>query len=341
MKKSTDDVRSLQQGAKSPQRLGLHVGKGENAGTSEPVRFDFPPDPFAGIQLRTIPGEQIQAQLTFVALDRLLDLSGFVHRMTIPDQKDGGFASHHQTVQKAANDIGIHPFLFDHEPHPATPIHGTDHVEVVSRTGALHHGCMPFDAPGRSRMIVAAKARFVCKPDLRFHLLGFLFDRGIILLNPLAHALRVLLIGLPQRLLGRDAQLCQKTAHRIGTQANPIFHVNQRADGIAGPQGKWKIILARVFADHGSIDPLDHVAFELTGAAASLLGIQGIPAASPEHGQPIVNRRSAEPESAHNHFRAFPALNPCDCSLTKIGQDIVLKLSAIQFFRGRSYTTYA
>jgi len=166
MKKSADDIRSLQQGAKGPERLGFHVGKGEDAGTAEPVRFDFPPDPFAGIQLRTIPGEQIQAQLAVVALDRLLDLSGFVHRMTIPDQKDGGFASRHQTVQKAANDIGIHPFLFDHEPHPAAPIHGTDHVEAVSRTGALHHGRMPFDTPGRSRMIVAAKTRFVCKPDL-------------------------------------------------------------------------------------------------------------------------------------------------------------------------------
>lgn len=68
MKKPTDDVRSLQQGAKCPQRPGFHVGKGENAGAAEPVRFDFPPDPFAGIQLRTIPREQIQAQLTFVAL---------------------------------------------------------------------------------------------------------------------------------------------------------------------------------------------------------------------------------------------------------------------------------
>ena len=138
-----------------------------DAGTAEPVRFDFPPNPFAGIQLRTIPGEQIQAQLTFVALDRLLDLSGFVRRMTIPDQKDGGFASHHQPVQKAANDLGIQPFLFNHEPHPATPIHGTDHVEAVSRTGASHHRRLPLDAPGRPRMVVTAQARFIGKPDLR------------------------------------------------------------------------------------------------------------------------------------------------------------------------------
>ena len=110
MKKSADDIRSLQQGAKGPQRLGFHVGKGEDAGTSEPVRFDFPPDPFAGIQLRTIPGEQIQAQLAVVALDRLLDLSGFVHRMTIPNQKTGALLPAIRRFKKRQMTSAFTPF---------------------------------------------------------------------------------------------------------------------------------------------------------------------------------------------------------------------------------------
>ena len=51
------------------------------------------------------------------------------------------------------------------------------------------------------------------------------------------------------------------------------------------------MIQKKVFADHGLIDPLEHVAFQLTGTAASLLGIQGSPTVGSKH-QGIVLKLS-------------------------------------------------
>jgi hypothetical protein len=54
----------------------------------------------------------------------------------------------------------------------------------------------------------------------------------------------------------------------------------------------------------------------------------------------IVNRRTAEPQSAHDHFWALSVLNTGYRAFAKLCQDIVLKLSAIYFFHGRAYTTH-
>ena len=137
-KKASDNVRTVQQEAKRTQGFRFHIVKGENAGATEPMRFDFPPHTFARIQLRTIRGEQMQACLCSSQL--FCNFAGLVHRMTIPDQKDGGFAPNHQTVQKAADHIGIHPFFLDHKPYPAAPVHGADHVETISCTRTAHNG---------------------------------------------------------------------------------------------------------------------------------------------------------------------------------------------------------
>ena len=188
-------------------------------------------------------------------------------------------------------------------------------------------------------MIIASQTRFVCKPDLRFQFLGFFLNCGIFFLNPLAYALRVLLIGSPQRLLGCDSQLGKKPTNRICAQTDPKLFVDQRTDGISGPQGKRKVILPRVFTYHGSINPFDHVSLQLARAAASLLGIQGLPTSCPVHCQPVVYASTAEPQSLHNDFRAFPILNHCYRSLTKLGQHIMLKFSAIHVFHGPCYTT--
>jgi len=160
-------------------------------------------------------------------------------------------------------------------------------------------------------------------------------------LNPLAHALRVLLIGLPQWLLRRDAQLRQKAADRVGTQANPVSLVDQGANRIARPQRKGEVILTRVPAGHGPVDPLDHVALQLPGASASLLGIQGIPATRPVLRQPVVNAGTGKPQGLHDHLRALAALHPCDRTLAKLGQDIMSELSAIHLFHGRWSITSA
>jgi hypothetical protein len=73
----------------STQSLGFHVGESKNASSPQSVRFNLSPNAFARIQLRTVAGQQIHAQLSLIALKFLGDLAGLIGRMAIPNHKNG------------------------------------------------------------------------------------------------------------------------------------------------------------------------------------------------------------------------------------------------------------
>jgi hypothetical protein len=67
----------------------VHVGESKDASPCKSVRFHFSPNAFARVQLRTIAGQQVHAQLSLIAPNFLSDLTGLMGRMTIPNQKNG------------------------------------------------------------------------------------------------------------------------------------------------------------------------------------------------------------------------------------------------------------
>src|SRR3972149_5003902 len=76
----------------------------------------------------------------------------------------------------------------------------------VPRPRPTHHGGLPFQSPGCPRVIIATQPRFICKPDFRSQLFGFLGNRRIFFLNPLPYPFGILLVGPPQGLLRSNSQ---------------------------------------------------------------------------------------------------------------------------------------
>jgi len=339
MKEASNFIRATGQMTQSAYCFGFHVRESENASSPQPMRFDFSPNAFARVQFRTIPRQSIDAQLSLIATHLFGYFSRLMRRMTIPNQKDGLRSSRHQAIQKSANDFPIHFIFFNHKSHPASPIYHAQHVQPIPRTRTPHHRRLPLRPPGGSRMIIASQPRFIRKPYLRPHPLGFFHNRRIFLLDPLPHPFRILLVRSPQRFLGGNSQLGQQTPHRVGAQANTIPPMNQGCDGVAGPQGKGKLILPRVRPNHRPIDPGNHAPLQQAGAASSFAGLQSMPATSPIHRQPVIDASPGKSHRFYDNFGAFPTLHPSYGSFSKFRQNFMLQLSAIHCFliHGRYY----
>jgi len=164
----------------STQSLGFHVGESKNTRSPHPMRFNLPPNAFARIQLRTIPGQQVHAQLSLVAPNFFGDFGGFMVGVAIPNQKYGLRASHHQAVRESADHFPVQSAFFNHKPHSAPPIHHAEHVQSIPRARSMHHRGLSLASPGRPCMKIAAQPRFVSEPDLRSQLLAFPGNRWIV-----------------------------------------------------------------------------------------------------------------------------------------------------------------
>src|SRR4030042_82545 len=99
----------------STQSLRFHIGQSKDASSTHPMRFDLPPNALIRVKLWAIARQQIQTQLSLIALNLLGNFSRFMDGMTIPNQKDDFRTSNHQTVQKPADPFRVQSFLFNNK----------------------------------------------------------------------------------------------------------------------------------------------------------------------------------------------------------------------------------
>src|SRR3990172_7005112 len=316
----------------STQRLRFHVRESENTSAPHPVRFHLSPDTFIRVQLRTVPGQQVQTQLSLITPNGFRNLAGFVDGMSVPNQKNRLRAPNHQAVQKSADNFRIQSALFNHKPHSTPPIHRADHVQSKPRPRTMHHRGLSLTPPSRPRMIIASQTRFISKPDFPSQSFGLFGNRRIFLLDPLPHALGILLIRPPQGLLRSDSQLRQQTPYRIDAQTNIIPSINQCRDRITCPQGEWKLILSRITPNHYPINPFDHTPIQLAGTGSSFACVQAIPSTGAIHRQPVVDASTAKPHGAHDNLWTFTALHARHRSFPKFRQYFMLQFPAIHHF---------
>jgi hypothetical protein len=177
----------------SAQSLGFHVGERENTCSPQSVGFHFPPNAFIWIQLRTVSGQDEQAQISLILSNRFCNFAGFVHGMPIPNQKNRLRSPYHQAVQKAADHVRIQIILFNHKSQATPPFTAL----IMFNRYRAPVGVCPLSPPGRPRMIIASQPRFIFKPDFGSRLFGFFSNRRIFLLNPLPHQLGFLLVRPP------------------------------------------------------------------------------------------------------------------------------------------------
>ena len=317
----------------------FHIRKAKHAGSANTMRFHLAPNLLRRIQLRAIGRQPVQSQPPFIAPNLRRQFPRLVHGMTVQNQENRLEAPLHQAIQKTANYLRLQFALFNHEPHVPEPIHGTQQIQAIPGSRRSHHRGSSFHPPGRSRMVIAAKTRFISKPNLRPTPLGCSGNLRILFFDPLPHSLRVLLIGPPKRLLGRNPQLRQQTTDRILAQANLVPTIYQNGNRLTSPQGKRKLVLPRIAAHDHSVNPAHHRTAQLALPTTALAGIQGIPATSTIHGQPIVNASSTKAHCANNILGTLTTLYPGNCTFAQFGEHFMFQFPTIHFFHGRYYIT--
>ncbi len=321
-------------------RLQIHIRKSEYPGSSNPVRLHFAPNLLRRIQLRAVRRKQIQTHAPLETLYFGGYDTRFMDRMAIQNQEDGTITPFHQPFQETTNHLGIQSALFNHKSHFPAPIHRAEQIQPISRSGRAYDRRLPFYAPGRSRVIIAAQARFVSKPNLRPNSLGLSPNRRILILDPLPHSFGVLLVRPPKGLLWGYSQLRQQTTHRILAQPNPKLPINQNGDRLPRPQGERKFILPRIAAHDNPIHPTEVRAGKLAPTPPSFPGIQSIPATGSIHRQPIVNTRPAEAQGPDNFFWTLPTLDSGNRPFSEFGQNFMFQFAAIHFFHDRYSIRY-
>ena len=319
----------------------FHILKAKHSGSPNTMGLHLPPNFLRWIQLRTIRRQQVQSKPPLKATDLCRHLARLVHWVPVQNQKDPSRAALHQALQKAADNFSVQFVLLHHKSHLSTPIHRTQQIQPVTSTRRTHHRSFPLHPPRRPRMIITAKARFISKPNLRPHPLGFASNRRIFLLNPLTHSLRILLVGPPKRLLGSNPQLGQQATHRILAQPNLELPINQNRNRLARPQGKWKSVLAGIAAHNHSVNPGNHRTFQLPPPPSTSGSVQGVPTAGTIHRQPVVDASPTKTHGANNIFGAFPTLYSSDCTLTQLRKHFMLQFPAIHSFHGQIIPIYS
>src|SRR4030042_4462516 len=167
----------------SAQSLGFHISERKNTRSPQSVGFHFTPNALIRIQLRTVSGQDEQAQFSLIPSNRFCNFAGFVRGMPIPNQKNRLRSPYHQAFQKTADYVRIYLILFNYKSHQTLPIHRADHIQSIPSTRTLHHGSLSLTSPSRPRMIIASQPRFSFKPDFGSQSFGLFSNRSIFLVD--------------------------------------------------------------------------------------------------------------------------------------------------------------
>src|ERR1019366_7369732 len=159
--------------------------------------FGYPRQAFRDINWY-VRGRLTQLQLAAQAGHVVAHRPAAMITASIQDQKDGPRGTVHEAAEKLRKHGAVDPAPGQHETQLATRAYRRDHIDRTALAAAPHHRGLALDPPGRSRVTVAAHARFVAKANLGAHPLGLGANGWILLLQPPPHPLRVLLGGAKQ-----------------------------------------------------------------------------------------------------------------------------------------------
>ena len=223
---------------------------------------------------------------------------------------------------------GIDASFDRHEPELPLGGDGGNHVQSEAAPGARHHRRLPLHAPGGAGMMVGAQSRLIAWEDAGLHGPGQLSYPGILLVEPFLHRLGLLLVGPPERTLGGESELIQKTAYRGLAEGDAEAFGDRLTDHLRGPEGKGKLELEGIFHRDRIVDPLHRGSVEPGPAASPFLRIEVIPSPLADRAsQPYMAWRLSG--DAGNDLRAFALLHAHDCPFSEFRQRPVVKSSGI------------
>ena len=138
----------------------------------------------------------------------------FVGWMPINNQEDHARHIMKQSPDKFDKLACSYSTLDRHETEFSLRAHRRDEVQSEPRSGAAHHRGLAFRGPRRSSMMVRTHTRLISREDQCLLLLGQAPNPWIVLVQPLLHLFRALLVRPPHGTLRRQPQLSKQAANR-------------------------------------------------------------------------------------------------------------------------------
>ena len=165
-----------------------------------------------------------------------LYLLGLMGLQPIHDQEYLAGRLAQQSLQERDEQPGRHRLLVGHEVNRSVVADRRDHVHPDVWAGYIDPRRLSLSGVGPSRLLVGRCAGLIAPVDLRTLTGCPLLDPRIVLRQPLANLLGVLILGMTTRHLGRVAPPPEVFANGSHWHVDPIFLADQVGDGPAGPQ---------------------------------------------------------------------------------------------------------
>ena len=134
-------------------------------------------------------------------------------RVIVDDKIDRSLGIMEQPFKEFNEGSRIDVFIGHHEVQCALGTNGREHIDFETCSGGIHNRRLPFNGPSGAGVVIRADGRFVSPKNGRARSLSHGLDSGIIGSHPGNNQPLVLLIGAPQRPLGRKTEFFQHSAN--------------------------------------------------------------------------------------------------------------------------------
>src|SRR3954467_9590976 len=204
------------------------------------------------------------------------------------------------------------------EHHPAQfalVAHHRDHADIGALVAGTHDRRLAARGITAAADIIGAQAALVAPEDRALLPPRLGLDDWVVLLQPVPHRVRLLLIGPPQRLLRRELPACQVGPHRAHRQPHAAALLDQGRDRRPAPQREGQAIrIRRAAADQPADGRLLGCGEEPPGAGrrATLAGLQPQLPAFPEPLADVEHPVAGQPDLQANRLIGQPTLAQAD-----------------------------
>ena len=301
----------------------LHLIRAGDDLAPKGVILQVVPDQLVGVQFRGVRGQKEQAQSGADGFDKCSDHHRLMRRMTVDNQKDRAFPVENQALQVLDENLRRHAPLDNRKVKLAPPAHGGYQVHAEARSRRRNDGRLAFRSPRFPAVRVRTHTGLIPKEDVRPANLRFAANLRVLLLQPVRHGFRILLVGAPQGALSAQAKLIHQPTDGRTAQLDAELPPNHDPHQVQRPQCKGELHLQWVLSNNGFVNPFHVLRGQFPRPPATLAGAQAIPPAIAVHREPTENGRPADPKRLSHFVRRVPVLHAGDSAPTQLGQRLV------------------
>ncbi len=178
MKEGANDLRAAAQAANRPTDGSLQHGEVRRAGPAQGMLFQPSPEPFIGIEFRSIGRQPMYPEAVPVGTQRLPCTPRAVRVAAIPEQEDGSGDPAQQVFDEADHFVAGDGARYQVQIGVRVRRHRGDSRKLRPVEAVAQNRCLSSGGPGAASAGQQRKTAFVHENQRSVQVLGFFFKRG-------------------------------------------------------------------------------------------------------------------------------------------------------------------